>query len=136
MSAVDLTNCRRGDLLTLRDGRSGVFLAHYGTALYQVMIHIEGSGLECITMTGRVYDEHSESPRDAVAIIHPTRAELEEQRRELLEHLKITSAWMRWWINQSECDCDGPHHCGLPDRERECQAAQNEIIKAEATHEL
>lgn len=119
MSAVDLTKCQPGDLLRLRDGRQAVYLTRYSDTSYPISIHVPDHPIECVSLNGYVYDDESPSTRDVIAIIHPTRAELEEQRRELLVAVKgalaalsqpmtypadITAAkrWLSDAVNKSE----------------------------------
>lgn len=32
---------------------------------------------------------------------------------------KLGEKWMNWWLQQNECECDGDHVCGRPERQRE-----------------
>ena len=45
----------------------------------------------------------------------------------ILQAAKKGAAWMRWWINHNECDCDGDHICGLPDRLKELREVETAI---------
>jgi hypothetical protein len=48
----------------------------------------------------------------------------------LLEAAKKGAAWMRWWLNHSECDCETAHTCGLPERQRELREMEEAIETA------
>ena len=50
---------------------------------------------------------------------------------ELLETLEKAASWMRFWLDQQECDCPEIYHtCGRYDRERELEQMQAAIKKA------
>lgn len=36
--------------------------------------------------------------------------------------------WMRWWIEQEECECENGHSCGLDKRFAECVAAEGALL--------
>ena len=86
MNPVDLTKCQPGDLLKMRCGEIGVYVR---CMTGQQNPHI---------VMGDLFDVHLSDAgmlfwkatyaHDAIAIIRPTRAELEEQRRELLVAVK------------------------------------------------
>ncbi len=35
--------------------------------------------------------------------------------------------WMRWWVDQADCECVDGHDCGLPERRAECLAAEKAL---------
>ena len=81
---VDMTKCQPGDLLKMRCGEIGVYVRKQGREQHTVC----GDSYEVrASHAGRVFWK-TEYAYDVVAIIHPTRAELEEQRRELLVAVK------------------------------------------------
>jgi len=59
------------------------------------------------------------------------RASLAAPNGSLLDAAKQAAKWMRWWLDQDECDCEGDHQCGKPERHRELEALELEITKAE-----
>lgn len=50
---------------------------------------------------------------------------------ELLSAAKTGAKWMRWWLEQDECECEYGHACGKPDRTRELEQMEAAIAKAE-----
>lgn len=50
---------------------------------------------------------------------------------ELLEALKKTTAWMQWWLDQNECECEQGHTCGKTQRQNDLDSANAAIAKAE-----
>lgn len=46
---------------------------------------------------------------------------------ELIEALELSSGWMKWWLDNNECDCEMDHICGKPERQRELNAI-NELL--------
>ncbi len=57
-------------------------------------------------------------------------ARLEQQRDELLAAAVIGARWMRFWIDDDLCDCDGEHHCGRTERRKELTVMEASIAKA------
>ena len=50
---------------------------------------------------------------------------------ELLETLEKAASWMRFWLDQQECDCPEIYHtCGRYDREKELEEMQAALKKA------
>ncbi len=49
----------------------------------------------------------------------------------LLEATKKGAEWMRWWIEQAECDCESGHSCGLPERKKELEEIEAAIQAVE-----
>lgn len=85
MSAVDLTKCQPGDLLRLRNGNTAVYCGTDGTKwMPHSFCPVKSASAEYVHDNGSASTSRNELDVDVVAIIHPTRAELEEQRRELL----------------------------------------------------
>ena len=121
MSAVDLTKCQPGDLLKMRCGEIGVYVRKQGREQHTVC----GDSYEVrASHAGRVFWK-TEYAYDVVAIIHPTRAELEEQRRELLDACKAAHDWMMTLTPGS----------WNPDDYYEVRGTmQKAIARAEATH--
>lgn len=123
MSAVDLTKCQPGDLLKMRCGETGVYVRKQGREQHTVC----GDLYEVrVSHAGSVFWK-TEYDYDVIAIIHPTRAELEEQRRELLAACKAMIAAF-------------PGVSVMPTREDRAENAAREqarkaIASAEATHE-
>ena len=117
MSAVDMTKCQPGDLLKMRCGEIGVYVRKQGREQHTVC----GDSYEVrASHAGRVFWK-TEYAYDVVAIIHPTRAELEEQRRELLAVAKLAQRFV-----------DGP--CGDVSFAELSLACDSAIARAEATH--
>ena len=85
MSAVDLTKCQPGDLVRLRDGEQAVYLRKIIDIKNAHLIASDADGEYTVNPGGYCFSKDDNSMADVVAIVHPTRAELEEQRRELLE---------------------------------------------------
>lgn len=83
---VDLTKCQLGDLLKLRNGCNAVYLYTIIDDTYKHRAAVN-DGSNIYTDDGSDLAGHKSS-LDVIAIIHPTRAELEEQRRELLVAVK------------------------------------------------
>ena len=50
---------------------------------------------------------------------------------ELLSAAKTGANWMRWWLEQDECDCEYGHTCGKNERVRELEQMERAIAKAE-----
>lgn len=50
---------------------------------------------------------------------------------ELLSAAKTGAKWMRWWLEQDECECEYDHTCGKPERTRELEQMEAAIAKAE-----
>lgn len=50
---------------------------------------------------------------------------------ELLSAAKTGAKWMRWWLEQDECECEYGHTCGKPERTRELEQMEAAIAKAE-----
>lgn len=48
----------------------------------------------------------------------------------ILEAAKKGAEWMRWWVANSECDCETGHSCGLTERKQELEEIER-TIKAE-----
>jgi hypothetical protein len=49
----------------------------------------------------------------------------------VLEAAKKGAEWMRWWIEQAECDCESGHSCGLSERKKELEEIEAAIQAAE-----
>lgn len=47
--------------------------------------------------------------------------------------LKTAVKWMRWWVDQAECECVDGHVCGLPERRAECLAAEEALAEGKIT---
>ena len=45
----------------------------------------------------------------------------------LLTAAKICASWMRWWLDEYECDCIDGHICGRRERELELQKIETAI---------
>lgn len=89
MSPVDLTKCQPGDRLIMRCSDEGIYLGCYWRRdPWPHLIRCDRHGEYGVDASGRCYNDGDESSGDIVAIVHPTRAEIEEQRRELLVALK------------------------------------------------
>lgn len=50
---------------------------------------------------------------------------------ELLSAAKAGAKWMRWWLEQNECDCEHIHTCGKIERKRELEQMEAAIAEAE-----
>ncbi len=84
MSAVDLTKCQPGDLLTIRNGERAFYVRKQGRDRHT----ISGKSFDGYVSDAGLFFWKQECAYDVVAILHPTRAELEGQRLELLEACK------------------------------------------------
>lgn len=51
---------------------------------------------------------------------------------DLLPAAKSCAKWMRWWIDQNDCDCEGIHVCGLIERSRELEGLERIIGEMES----
>jgi len=49
--------------------------------------------------------------------------------KQLVETSKNAATWMKWWLDQRECDCDGTHTCGFTERQKELKELR-EALKA------
>ena len=117
MSAVDLTKCQPGDLLKMRCGEIGVYVRRHGRDQHTVC----GEACEVrVSNAGMVFWK-TEYAYDVVSIVHPTRAELEGQRRELLAVAKLAQRFV-----------DGS--CGDVSFAELSLACDSAIARAEATH--
>lgn len=84
---VDLTKCQPGDLLRLRDESIGIYIkVNDGFNFPHVYLSMSRGIATCKNDGAQL--GMAVSSIDVVAIVHPTRAEIEEQRRELLVALK------------------------------------------------
>ena len=118
MSAVDLTKCQRGDMLALRDGQSALLTFGPNANGWCRYVTVDGDAVSVDAATGQ-WSRQYESKHDVIAIAHPTRAELEEQRRELLDALaKIRDCDDAPIIDPSG-DVEFGLHCGVEDRQCE-----------------
>lgn len=55
---------------------------------------------------------------------------------DLLKAAKAGAKWMRWWLDQNECDCPPEGHiCGYLDRKWELEKIEQAIILAERKEE-
>lgn len=50
----------------------------------------------------------------------------------IIEAAKKGAEWMKWWLQNEECDCDMDHICGKPARRRELREIEEAIAKEEA----
>ena len=50
---------------------------------------------------------------------------------DLLSAAKTGAKWMRWWLEQDECDCEFSHTCGRNERLRELKQMEAAIAAAE-----
>mgnify|MGYP001609138996 CR=1 FL=1 len=61
---------------------------------------------------------------------------LESQNRLLREAAETGAKWMRWWLDQHECDCGEAtiniHRCGRTEREKELELME-QILGATRT---
>jgi hypothetical protein len=51
----------------------------------------------------------------------------------LLSAAKTGAKWMRWWLEQNECECEYGHTCGKTERMRELEEMEAAIAKAEGS---
>jgi hypothetical protein len=49
----------------------------------------------------------------------------------LIEAAKKGAEWMKWWIEQTECDCESVHSCGIPRRRKELEEIEAAIRAVE-----
>lgn len=49
----------------------------------------------------------------------------------LLEAAKKGAEWMKWWLENEQCDCDMHHICGKPARRTELRKIEAAILKEE-----
>lgn len=49
------------------------------------------------------------------------------------EALATGAKWMRWWIEEQYCDCEGEHFCGLPQRRKELEKIEALLQSTEQT---
>ena len=49
----------------------------------------------------------------------------------LLSAAQTGAKWMRWWLEQNECECEAGHSCGKPERMRELEQMERAIADAE-----
>ncbi len=92
MSAVDLTKCQPGDLLEMRLNEPAIYLGGSGCNNFPHIVRSKRLGTHTVNNSGSCYGGECECEADVISIIHPTRAELEEQRRELLAACKSALA--------------------------------------------
>lgn len=125
MSAVDLTKCQPGDRLRMRNGDTAVYCGNDGGKWMQhIFCPVHCGHTEFAHDNGSANDSnYEETDFDIVAIIHPTRAELEEQRRELLAALSRLMA------------CIDSQDATEADFSPAQMQARKAIARAEATHE-
>lgn len=50
---------------------------------------------------------------------------------DLLSAAKTGAKWMRWWLEQDECECEYGHTCGKLERMCELEQMEAAIAKAE-----
>jgi len=50
-------------------------------------------------------------------------------KNDLLSAAKTGAHWMRWWLEQNECECEYGHICGRNERERELKEIEGVIAK-------
>lgn len=50
---------------------------------------------------------------------------------DLLSAAKTGEKWMRWWLEQDECECEYGHTCGKLERMCELEQMEAAIAKAE-----
>jgi len=66
---------------------------------------------------------------------HELLTEAEEQGaselNDLLSAAKVGAKWMRWWLEQNECECEYGHTCGKTERMRELAQMEAAIAEAE-----
>ena len=124
---VDLTKCQPGDLLRLRDGSEAIYIGDSLNDTYPHLIRSDEWGESSVCGNGASYDNGLECVADVVAIVHPTRAEIEEQRRELLEACKAMI------IAFPGVSVMPTHEARAENAARE--QARKAIASAEATHE-
>jgi hypothetical protein len=88
MSApVDLTKIHPGDRVRLRNGKEA--LVSHGNRGGWIGYIRDDVNYESAKIETGWWRDTCEHPHDIVAIIHPTRAEIEEQRAELLAACKL-----------------------------------------------
>lgn len=51
----------------------------------------------------------------------------EPRINDLLAAATTAARWMRQWLDDDLCDCEGDHICGRTERERELQAIEKVI---------
>ncbi len=54
-----------------------------------------------------------------------------QQYRDLLAAAKTGAQWMRWWLDQDECECEYGHSCGKIARMAELKEIERAITAAE-----
>ncbi len=53
-----------------------------------------------------------------------------QQYRDLLAAAKTGAQWMRWWLDQDECECEYGHSCGKIERTAELKEIERAITAA------
>ena len=48
--------------------------------------------------------------------------------RRMRQAAEIGALWMRWWLDQHECDCDGEHTCGRRERENDLRSIEAALM--------
>lgn len=56
--------------------------------------------------------------------------------REIIEAARTGARWMEWWPSQIECECDGVHICGLPDRQAELSQMKAALSRVQIESDL
>ena len=62
--------------------------------------------------------------------VYPYKGKMKEN--DLLSAAKTGAKWMRWWLEENECDCEGSHICGRTERMRELEQMERVIARHEA----
>ena len=80
---------------------------------------------------GEVYASIGKYPHGYICMYKDHLAAIAEKDKEisrLREAAKLGANWMKWWLDNSECECEGAHVCGHSERENELKAI-NEALK-------
>ncbi len=57
--------------------------------------------------------------QDRIAELEQERDQLKAQNAEFRQAAHIAGSWLSWWLDTGECECEGGHICGKPQREHE-----------------
>ena len=55
-----------------------------------------------------------------------------DSSNDLLCAAKVGAKWMRWWLEQNECECEYGHTCGRKERQHELEQIERAIEKYES----
>jgi hypothetical protein len=60
--------------------------------------------------------------RAYIGHLHRGRDALREENTALRTAATPVLAWLEWWLDERECECDGTHTCGWTERHAEAVA--------------